>query len=118
MRHFVFIAALALPTTSHAEEVEDGLTLMERGAQLFFEGLMGEMEPALEGFQDMAREIGPAMEEMMAEMGPAIIELMDRVDDLSNYEQPEVLPNGDIILRRKQEAPTLPEPGPDGGVEL
>lgn len=114
----MFAAALAFPTTLAAEEPEDGLSLMERGAKLFLEGLMDEMEPAIEGFESMAREFGPAMVEMMEEMGPVLNQLMEQVDDLSNYEPPVMLPNGDIIIKRKSEAPELPEIGEDGAVEL
>jgi hypothetical protein len=33
---------------------------------------------------------------------------------LRNYDAPEVLPNGDIIMRRRDEAPTY-EPDPETG---
>jgi hypothetical protein len=50
-------------------------------------------------------------------MGPALRDLMDQVGDLSAYHAPEVLPNGDIIIRRKtpQEMQDIP---PDGEIEL
>jgi hypothetical protein len=39
-------------------------------------------------------------------MGPVFKSLMDEVQDWSAYHPPEMLPNGDIILRRKvEEAP-------------
>ena len=91
---------------------------MERGMKLFLEGLMEEMEPALEGLDEIMRDFGPALAEMMQEMGPALSELMDQVDDMTNYEPPIMLPNGDIIMRRKDTAPELPEIGEDGTVEL
>ncbi|MEM1237600.1 MAG: hypothetical protein AAGI10_11555 [Pseudomonadota bacterium] len=121
MKHALFIAALAIPAPLAAEEAEEGLGLMERGMELFFEGLMDEMEPAIEGFESMAREFGPAMAQMLDEMGPAFAELLERVDDMANYEPPVMLPNGDIILRRKEDAPELPEMpeiGEDGAVDL
>ena len=43
----LFLTLLAVPL---AAEEERGLSIMERGAQLFFEGLMKEMEPAIEEF--------------------------------------------------------------------
>ncbi|MEL6609963.1 MAG: hypothetical protein AAFO58_03060 [Pseudomonadota bacterium] len=107
-----------LPAVAQGEAEEEGLTLMERGAQMFFEGLLDEMEPAIDGMQSLAEEIGPGMAEVLSEMGPALRDLMGRVDDLTNYEPPVVLPNGDILLRRKPEAPDLPEVGPNGDVEL
>ncbi len=52
----------------------------------------------------------------MAELSPKLIELMRLMEDLDNYEMPQKLPNGDIIIRRK------PEPGipanPDGSIDL
>jgi len=77
-----------------AAQEEDGSSLMERGAQQFLEGLLQEMEPAWRELQDF-----------MDAMGPAMIDLMDEVKDWSAYEPPEILDNGDIIIRRKPEAP-------------
>ena len=69
-------------------------------------GLQQQMEPALEEFEGFAREIGPQMQSFFLEMGPAFKSLMDEVQDWSAYHPPEMLPNGDIILRRKvEEAP-------------
>lgn len=120
MRHLILVALLALPVASAAEEAEeDAPSLMERGMEMFLEGLLNEMEPALEGLEGFAQEIGPAMAEMMEQMGPAFTELLERIDDLQNYESPEMLPNGDIIIRRKPDAPEFtPEAGEDGVVEL
>jgi len=109
MKRFVLIAALMLPTATLAEE-ESGLSLMERGAQMFFEGLLNEMEPALDEMQNLAESMGPGLAQMMDQMGPAFADLMERIDDLSNYEPPVMLPNGDIIIRRKPDAPELEPP--------
>ncbi|MEM6940481.1 MAG: hypothetical protein AAF943_03930 [Pseudomonadota bacterium] len=94
-----------LAASAQAEE-ERGLSIMERGAQLFFEGLMKEMEPAIEEFSGFADQIGPAMRDFVVEMGPKLSTLLEEVQDWSVYEAPEILPNGDIIIRRK--------PDPDG----
>lgn len=74
----------------------EGLDLMERGARQLLEGLMEELEPRLK-------------------------DLRERIGDLNAYEAPEILPNGDIIIRRKK--PLDPEledlPVPEGeGIEL
>ena len=62
MRHLILVALLALPVASAAEEAEeDAPSLMERGMEMFLEGLLNEMEPALEGLEGFAQEIGPAM---------------------------------------------------------
>ncbi|HSF90990.1 MAG TPA: hypothetical protein VLA51_02175 [Paracoccaceae bacterium] len=111
MRQFVFALALLLPAPLLAQDDDaTGPSLMERGAQLFLEGLMNEMGPAIEGMQDFVEQMGPALRDLMRE-----------VKDWSLYEAPEVLPNGDIIIRRKPETPKPldePEPLPDGQIEL
>lgn len=76
----------------------DGSSLMERGAQQFLEGLLQEMQPAWE-----------EMRSFMEEMGPAMMGLIEEVKDWSAYEPPEMLENGDIIIRRKPEGSPIPE---------
>lgn len=75
--------------------------MMEQGARQFLEGLLLQMEPALDGMMAFIEEMGPSMQE-----------LLDEVQDWSVYQAPEVLPNGDIIIRRKPDAPA-PEKAPD-----
>jgi len=70
-----------------------GWSLMEEGARLMLRGLMSEMEPAL-------RDLEPAFRELQGIIG-----------DLGVYHAPEILPNGDIILRRR--VPLRPGPGDD-----
>jgi hypothetical protein len=94
----IFVLALAASPLSAEEE---GFNLMEEGAKLFFRGLLNEMEPALDELEGMAREIEPHLQQFMTEMGPALMTLMDEVKDWSVYHPPEILPNGDIIIRRK-----------------
>lgn len=111
MRHLLalFLAA-ALSSAAFAQDQgaeEDGQSLMERGLQLFMDGLLSEMEPALGDLQDLAEEMGPALQSFLAEMGPALRGLLQEIEDWSVYEAPEVLENGDIIIRRKK-----PEPSP------
>jgi len=78
-------------------EVEDGLSLMQQGARLLFRGLMSEMEPALD---EMGRAL-EALEPALREMEPALRKLIALMDDVTNFHAPEILPNGDIIIRRK-----------------
>ncbi len=100
MKLVALTAALVLASPALAQD-EDGKSLMEQGAELFFEGLRREMEPALEDLRDLAEQVGPAMQSFMQEMGPALAELAAQVEDWSAYEAPEMLPNGDIIIRKK-----------------
>lgn len=90
--------ALALPAQA---QNDSGKSLMERGAELFLEGLRQEMEPTLEDLRGLADQFGPALQSFMREMGPALADLAAQVQDWSAYESPEMLPNGDIIIRKK-----------------
>lgn len=122
MKHIALALLLSLPLSpaqvspALAQEpapVDEGFSLMEEGAKLLFRGLMSEMEPALD-------EMGKAM----ADLEPALRELAALVDDIRNYQAPEMLDNGDIIIRRK--TPLVPKagpdaaplPGPNGEIEL
>lgn len=101
MRHTVCTAVLLGAMVLPAQAEEDGPSLMERGAELFLEGLMREMEPALDELQGFAEGMQPALRQFMDEMGPAFADVLGKVGDLSAYHAPEILPNGDIIMRRK-----------------
>jgi hypothetical protein len=112
-----FIAAFAaLPLSAQDPEEEQGRSLMEEGARLFLEGIQREMGPALDDLRGMTEEMEPALRQFVEEVGPALSELMGKVGDLSAYHPPEVLPNGDIIIRRK--TPQEIEPAPEGEIEL
>ncbi|WRH64278.1 MAG: AAA+ family ATPase [Fuscovulum sp.] len=109
MKHAVLILALALAPLpalaqeSPAPEAEEGPSLMERGLALFFEGFRQELEPALEGMGDALTELQPALDSMMG-----------MIDDMTNYSMPEMLENGDIIMRRKPDAPPVEPPAAPG----
>jgi hypothetical protein len=125
MKHLALIPLLvclsAQPALTQEAEVpgdEDGFSLMEEGARLFMRGIMSEMEPALDEMRKTVDELGPAFAEFAQAIGPAFAELLDTVDDIRNYDAPEILPNGDIIIRRKPDAPDW-VPDPDTGeIEL
>ncbi len=111
MKHSVFAAILLMASPAIAEDDKNGLSRMERGAQLFMEGILKELEPALEGLEGF----GPQMRSFLEEMGPALGALMEQVQDWSAYHPPEILPNGDIIMRRK----TQPEDrGEDSQIDI
>ena len=103
MKHIIlpltFAAFLAGPT--YAQDIDQSPGLMEQGMELFFEGLREEMAPALDDLQQLADEFAPAMQGFLQEMGPALAKIASEVDDWSTYEMPEILPNGDIIIRKK-----------------
>lgn len=99
------------------QDTDQGQSLMERGARMFLEGMRREMEPALEDLRDLMVEMGPAMQQFMRDMGPALADLLGRIDDLSAYQAPELLPNGDILIRRKPESGPLPPPA-EGEIDI
>ncbi len=114
MRPLVLALAVVLAApVARAEELaprDDGFDLMEEGAKLLFEGIMREMAPALDDMAQTLREAEPVLRSILA-----------LVDDLGNYQGPERLPNGDILIRRKPGAPPpppLPLPSAPGEIEL
>lgn len=126
MKQILITTAAALMIAApvlHAQEEDapprDGPSLIEEGARMFFEGLMQEAQPAMEGMKEMAERLGPQLREFAQEMGPALADILKDVEDLSVYEPPERLPNGDIIIRRKpaDDMPDLP-PVDDGEDEI
>ncbi len=85
------LAMLGFP--AHAQDTDnqmgEGFDLLQEGTRLMLEGLM-------------------------KELGPALLDLEGKIVDLSLYELPEVLPNGDIIIRRR-----LPvDPPQDGETDI
>lgn len=97
---------LAAQEAEVPEDMSEGFSLMEEGAKLLLRGLMSEMEPAIDDLKSMTDEMATLGETM----GPALIALMAQIDDIRHYETPEVLPNGDIIIRRNSDAPTYVPP--------
>lgn len=101
LMHVMAVMAIVAGTHLPAQEPDSGLS---QDAQDFLQDLLEEMQPAwreLQGFMDA--------------MGPAILELMEEIKDWSAYEAPEILENGDIIIRRKpdqtpQDTQDLPPP--------
>lgn len=104
MRHAIALTlclGLALPAAAQdageggATDMQEGFSLLEEGTRLLLRGLMSQMEPALR-------------------------ELQGRLQELDSYHPPEVLPNGDILIRRKTPLEIGPdaEMGEGGEVEL
>ena len=83
-----------------ADDRAEGFDLMQRGAMLLLRGLIDEIQPPLD---DMAQAL--------AALEPRLRELLALVDDIGNYDAPERLANGDILIRRKT-GPDIPPPPP------
>ena len=78
--------------------------LFERGMEAVLDNVLREMQPT---FDDMARGLDHARNTF----GPALNDLGTLVDDIGNYQAPERLPNGDILIRRRADAPPPPPLG-------
>lgn len=95
IRTLLIITALAAsPALAQDEDdqLSEGMGLLREGTRMLLEGLM-------------------------TELGPALKELEGRIDDLNAYHPPEVLPNGDIIIRRKEPLEPI-VPDENGEIEL
>ncbi len=95
MKH-VFVYSLLMVLAAMPASAQDSDTEVEQGFDLLQEG----MDLLLQG--------------LMKEIGPALLELEGKIIDLNAYEFPEVLPNGDIIIRRKAQL----VPPADGETDL
>ena len=77
MKRFALILSLlAAPVSAQTDSLEEGAEALAEGMQLLFAGLIA--------------ELGPRMEELRGLLG-----------ELNAYHPPEVLENGDILIRRK-----------------
>ena len=116
MRHLALILALcAAPALAEEGDAEEGLGLIDRGMEMLLDEFMDRMDPAIEEFRD---RMDPALEEFRDRVGPALEDLRDQLQALGDYHPPEMLPNGDIIIRRKTPLEPMLESNPDGSVDL
>jgi len=92
MRFLVLILMLMAGPIAAQDGDTGGRDLMAEALRLFMRGLMEEMEPA---FDDLNA-------------------LLENIDV---YHPPEMLPNGDIIIRRRTPIERHPE-GEDGEIDL
>ncbi len=110
LRATALVALLMLPTHAVAQPLpadppatEDEATdLIGRGLGMMLDHLMNEMGPDLDA-------LGDDMSGALSQLAPMLDDLSVLVDDLANYQAPERLENGDVIIRRKPGAP-LPPP--------
>lgn len=85
---------------------EDATDLIGRGMGLLMENFMRELEPGLD-------RLGQDMTGALNNLSPVLEDLGVLIDDLRNYQAPERLDNGDIIIRRRADAPPAPPIGDD-----
>jgi len=79
----------------------------------------GEQE-LFDGLDDLADGMRRLFEGFQSDVAPLMEDLTDRLKGLSDYHPPEVLPNGDIIIRRKRAEDATPQPEPDaeGAIDI
>lgn len=95
-----FVAGAALAQDAPEDDLSRGWDLLSEGSRLILEGLMEDLAPRIE-----------------TEVAPLLDDLAERLGALPGYFPPEMLPNGDILIRRRP--PTSPEAEiPDGPVDL
>mgnify|MGYP007029142071 CR=1 FL=1 len=98
MRRILILGLLALPLPATAQTpTEEGLGLVERGLGIIAENLWS--------------ELGPQLGDALTDLAPMARDLSALVDDLGNYHAPERLENGDILIRRRADAPPPPALG-------
>jgi len=76
--------------------------------------------PEIPGLDEMTDAARDAIERLREELGPALRQMRDAVAMLDDYGAPEMLPNGDILIPRREPAPGLedaPQTGPRAAPE-
>lgn len=71
-------------------------------------------------FEDLGRETDRLLGDLSRRLAPALRDLERELEKLDRYEAPEILPNGDILIRRKRspqapDAPDAPDAPPRHG---
>jgi len=98
LRSIAIASVLSLPLTGPTfAEPDAPLDLAQADSTEDFDEQMNELS-------DTARR---TVEEFVNLIGPMMTRLSRLIDDLPVYQTPEILPNGDILIRR-QPAPGLP----------
>ena len=93
MRGLLILGILAWPLAATAQsDTEDGIGLVERGLGIIAENLWNEFGPQL-------NQLGQGMGGALADLAPVLDDLAVLVDDLGNYQAPERLENGDIVMQ-------------------
>ena len=101
-------------TPAHAEENDPGL--IEQSGQLFLRGLLQQLPGALKDLEALTGQLEPSLLSSTKKMAPYLRDLLQQVENWSVYAAPEILPNGDIILRKKHPAQAVVPP--IGDIEL
>ena len=124
MKSFRFIAlaaAATLATTALAADPSARALVAPTPVQDGDDPSANDGFPSIEEFQ-LPDETRETIEQFLGLIGPMIERFGAFVDDLPRYAAPEVLPNGDIIIRRidpRDEYPPFPgDPDADGTTKI
>lgn len=101
---FALVVCLALPVHAQDAPPEN-------------EGLFSFMERMLRDFLTEAEPQLRALERGFTELEPELNQFLDRMRDMTQFHPPEVLPNGDILIRRRQSDDSDSEPSPESAPE-
>ncbi|WP_017997933.1 hypothetical protein [Paracoccus sp. N5] len=108
--HLILVAALvAAPALAQVYEPpkadepapEESL---ESGIENFLNNLLGQAQPHLDR---LGRDLG----DTLGSVAPVLQDIGELMDDVRNYQAPERLENGDILIRRRADAPPPPPVG-------
>ncbi len=72
--------------------------------------------PLFEGLDELAEGMRKLLEGIQDDVAPLMEDLSEQLRGLNAYHPPEVLPNGDIIIRRKTPAELVPED--EGAIDI
>ena len=97
------LSLTALPSVAQ-QQAEDGTSWAEQGLMLLMDNLFDSVGPEMD-------QVGEGMSGIVARLAPALQDLAVLVDDIRNYQAPERLENGDILIRRNPDAPPPPPIG-------
>ena len=93
------------PPADNPPAEQDGMDeLIGRGMGMILDRMMTDLLPDL-------NLLGQDMSGVVTRFAPVLEDLSVLVDDLANYQAPERLENGDIIIRRRPGAPPAPPIG-------
>lgn len=108
-RLVLILALLAAPALAQSPEPPAGAPsddAFQRGLEDFMGNLLNRAQPSLD-------RLGQDLGGLAQRLGPVLGELGDLMHDVRNYQAPERLENGDILIRRRADAPPPPELGPN-----
>ncbi len=89
-------ASIASPALAQSDELDPEVPLSENIERMF---------------RELMDEVGPAIDELSEALS-----IFDEIDGIENYQRPEIMPNGDIIIRRREDAPPYIPKSDDPGV--